>query len=1085
MARLILHSRYFKPGAPGRVNQIEYLINYIGTREGVEKLGEHWKKDPETKSQKEMIEKLLKDVPEIRDTHEWEDYAANPTKGNASEVISMGTEMVMTETGKVQNYVDYIANRPRVEKEGKEHGLFMQTDGNIDLAATAKMVSEHPGNVWTNVISLRREDAERLCYAHADAWRTLVRAHMAELAAAWKIPPQDFQWYAAFHNESHHPHIHMVCYSIGREGYLTQKGIEQAKSSLAKDIFAQDLSNTYVRQTKLRQELKEAADRYLHLAKELPGEAGDLSSEMEPLIAEIRRRLPDHGRMQYAYMPTEVKNLIDAAVDVLERNRKIAELYQLWYEQKCAVLATYRSTFPEKEPLRDNETFRSIKNEILKMAEKYQSQPFAPSQVGAVNDRLDEGDAEPVDGDKKPLRRSRAIASEDRAKQTLEAMLERLGQAHGEAEESSPAERADAPEPESKPTTTHWETLGEAWEREEAPPKTTRRKAEQRAQNRPKNQFHDFEQREYTSEQWVAIERRMRGMERPGDAELIAGGERSEERFEKDTDKQWDRERKVNQFHDFDQRNYDQEDWDAIEKVMLFRDNVERHEEAEAALEALAERKPGTRRRSGQEGDLPSLWSDEFKAARSAYRETDFSTAYQGFLSEHRLGNPLATMWLAQMTERGLGVERSESGAEALYDAASKGFLHVYEMCGALCEKTGLLEKEKKFAAYLANYLPFRIGKLHGRKEEYAEAAEWYQKSSTPYAMFGLGGLYERGQGVDRDPAKAFALYKAAADESIKKIRQQKRGTESETENTKEQQSGFPFAEYKVATMSSDPAEQEEYYQRAFAGFTELSQQKDADDLIFYRLGEMLRCGNGCEANLPAAVEMYEKAVEMHNKNAAYRLGMVCLDQDGGFFDPGRGLELLQIAAEDNEWGKPNPYAQYYLAKLYLSGEYVPEDRAAGMDYLRKAAEQGYATAEYRLGVELLYAEGAVSEQIAEGLMWLQKAAEQKNGYAMYLLAKTYIQGRLVPRDITLGMAYLQSAADEGMELATERLQRGVEDWLHDYAYQPPVLPGCVRMLGQLGRLFETQHPQHPLGGMDKKLRREMQQKKEAMGLRM
>lgn len=1349
MARLILHSRYFKSGAPGRTNQIEYLINYIGTREGVELMGEKWKKDPETKSQKEMIEKLLKDVPELKDTHEWEDYAANPTKGNASEVITMGTEMVMSETGKVQNYVDYIANRPRVDKEDKQHGLFTQTDGNIDLAATAKMVSEHPGNVWTNVISLRREDAERLCYANADAWRTLVRAHMADLAAAWKIPPQDFQWYAAFHNESHHPHIHMVCYSTGREGYLTKTGIEEAKSSLAKEIFAQDLQHTYVRQTELRQEIKAVADRYLQLAKELPGEAERLSGRLEPLIAEIHRRLPDHGRLQYAYMPAEVKNLIDAAVDVLEKNEKISELYQLWYEQKCAVLATYRSTFPDKEPLKDNETFRSIKNAVLHMAQEYDPtqvkmedlvkpgkesayvrqekkaraaleekiarilremqerntvkgelsdaetseeadetpETFAPSETGSE-------EADPA-GDRTLEAPVRDRKAESRSRENLENMLERLRQEHEIPEEMSPSEAVqDDPEPE-RPI--RWETAGEAWEREEkeqeektkraaaaktpvpeaAPADADQQlaKVDKAAQNYLLNQvaewlgepklwgdypepeagtlvnvgnrkvpelhsmgevmdalegisdarferylgkmadlgeskplqyhlkalwkisqkqetmedkIHDFDESEYTPEQMEAIERAMLGMARPEDRELLAKRHEGAGRRRKPGGGV-QRQQTQNTFNDFKHRKQSKEYWEAVERIMAGRSRPGDEEilegkghaleegpsDAEAAVEALAERDPAARA-AGRGGSLPNLWSQEFKAARSAYRKLDFPAAYQGFLAEHRSGNPLATMWLAQLTERGLGTERNEPEAETLYDKAVEGFLEVYKKCGT----SYIPEKEQDYAKYLQSYLPYRIGKLHARKEGYAEAAEWYQKSDTPYAKFGLGGLYERGQGVEKNRETAFALYKAAADMSAKKNAEKKaqkeylkaierrmegrsrpgdaKILESEGHALEDkQQNGFPFAEYKVAVMSEDPAEKEEYYQRAFVGFTELSEQEDADDLIFYRLGEMLRRGNGCEADLSAAVAMYEKAVEMHNKHAAYRLGMICLEKDGEFYDPDRGLELLRIAAEDSEWGKPNPdaqyqlakvylagelvmedrvagmdylraaadqnhamaqyrlgrelleaeeatvdqiaeglewlqkaveqenpYAQYYLAKLYLEGEIVPEDRVAGMGYLRAAADQGYDMAQYWLGKELAYADDAGEEQISEGLLWLQKSADQENCYALYLLAKTYIQGKLVPRDIELGMQYLQAAADQGMELAQERLRRGVEGWMHEY--QPPILPGCVRMLGQIGRIFETQRPGRGLTpGIDRKLLRELQEKKEAMGLRM
>ena len=368
MARLILHARYFAPNAKKREGRLSYLVKYYGTREGVEKLqAEEWKKNPVTEKQDELIQKLLDDIPEITDTHEWEDYKQNPNQGNASELIRWGAEHQM-QNGNPDIYLRYIAERPRVEKVG-DHGLFSQHDEEIDLGEVSKTVSEHPGNVWTMVFSLHRQDAERLSYNNAESWRTICRAKSGLIAKAIRIPEKDFRWYAAFHNEGHHPHIHMVAYSTGEEGYLTKLGIDDIKRAFAHEIFRMDLQQVYEQQTQLRNDLRQMAKEYLKKVHELPKTVAELQN-LIPVLTEINHRLPTKGKLKYGYMPRDVKNRVDEAVDRIEKNPKVAELYDLWYKQKCVIIQTYTNNFPPKEPLSENETFRDIKNAVLMAAKE-------------------------------------------------------------------------------------------------------------------------------------------------------------------------------------------------------------------------------------------------------------------------------------------------------------------------------------------------------------------------------------------------------------------------------------------------------------------------------------------------------------------------------------------------------------------------------------------------------------------------------------------------------------------------------------------------------------------------------------------
>ena len=371
MARLILHARYFAPNAKKRATRLSYLMKYYATREGVEKPNHKQENHfPASENQQETIRKMLEQVPELTDTHEYEDYTETPTVANASELITRGAEYLL-HIGKPDIYLQYIAERPRVEKIG-DHGLFTQTDEPIDLPKVAKAVSEHPGNVWTLVFSLRRPDAERLGYNNAESWRTLCRAKAGTIAQAMKIPGQDLQWYAAFHNEGHHPHIHMVAYSTGTEGYLTRYGIDDIKSAFAAEIFQLDLMEIYKEQTKLRNDLRQMADAYMRKLRDLPQSAGEFA-DLIPLLTEIHRRLPQKGKLKYGYMPKDVKNLVDEVVDRLAKHPKVAELYEFWYQQKCAIIATYTNNYPPKEPLSENEAFRPIKNAVLEVAKEMEN----------------------------------------------------------------------------------------------------------------------------------------------------------------------------------------------------------------------------------------------------------------------------------------------------------------------------------------------------------------------------------------------------------------------------------------------------------------------------------------------------------------------------------------------------------------------------------------------------------------------------------------------------------------------------------------------------------------------------------------
>lgn len=369
MAKLVTKFKYLKPyGRDGNRNRGGYA-KYIATREGVEKNDDSRKHAPATMSQKELIGKILKDFPDSRQMLEYEDYMGQPTIGNASEFITRALEDNAAYLMGKKTYADYIATRPRVERFGS-HGLFTDAGVEVNLSRVSKDLNKHSGNVWTVIISLRREDAERLGYNNGSRWRDMLRTQTEALAANLKIPMENLKWFAAFHNESHHPHVHLLAYSvIENEGYLTPKGVRNLRSAFARDIFAQDLLCIYEKQTMHRNTLKENSRKIMEETLKALEHGSGGNPRMEELLVTLNERLSrTSGKKVYGYLKADVKDIVDAITVELAEDERIKTLYNLWYEQKEAVIQTYTQELPKRIPLAENKEFKSIKNMIIQEA---------------------------------------------------------------------------------------------------------------------------------------------------------------------------------------------------------------------------------------------------------------------------------------------------------------------------------------------------------------------------------------------------------------------------------------------------------------------------------------------------------------------------------------------------------------------------------------------------------------------------------------------------------------------------------------------------------------------------------------------
>ena len=369
LSQIIVTSRYLKSGTQKSKNKRRNYTKYIATRETVEVRDQNTidRNDNATKNQKELIGDLLLDFPEAKRYLEYEDYTANPTVENASELISMIIERNADVIGNRQNFVGYMAMRPGVQKRGS-HGLFNEKDKPIILDRVANEIANHKGNVWSHVVSLRREDAVRLGYDNSEVWRELVKRHISDIAKAQRIPLCNLKWYAAFHDTTHHPHIHLLVYSTNpKQGFLTTKGIDQIRSAFANDIFHDNLQSIYQEQTISRDELKAVSKTEFENIVDNICQGNFDCPLLEELVRKLYSQLQNvKGKKVYGYLPPEVKETVNNIFSELAKDENVHQLYEKWCSLERLKCKTYTQKEKELPVLTDNKVFQPVRNMIIR-----------------------------------------------------------------------------------------------------------------------------------------------------------------------------------------------------------------------------------------------------------------------------------------------------------------------------------------------------------------------------------------------------------------------------------------------------------------------------------------------------------------------------------------------------------------------------------------------------------------------------------------------------------------------------------------------------------------------------------------------
>ena len=365
MAKLIFISPYMKGGRDSA--RLAHRTRYLATREGVQLLKDENTHLPATKKQQKYIQRLLRSFPEAKELPEHEDYANTPNRQTAFDLIEQIHEDFVEPMDSRENYLDYVANRPGVKSLG-EHGLWNADGKVVSLENAIAEVAQHQGNVWTPIISLSRENAERLGYTDLENWQALINASITDIAKGYKIHPDHLRWYAALHEKEKHLHVHMVIFSTDpKEGFLTKQGIRSIKSALVSTIYRNDRLHIYEKKDHQRSILQQEAEEQM---ASLIGQmsTGTLQNgKLELLVTDLAKRLQEvSGKKVYGYLPPRVKRIVDEIVDELSKDKRVAAAYALWQDLREQLCIDYNQTLPQRVPLSQQKEFKTVRNMVIR-----------------------------------------------------------------------------------------------------------------------------------------------------------------------------------------------------------------------------------------------------------------------------------------------------------------------------------------------------------------------------------------------------------------------------------------------------------------------------------------------------------------------------------------------------------------------------------------------------------------------------------------------------------------------------------------------------------------------------------------------
>lgn len=978
MAKLVTKFKFIKPG-----KKAGGYLKYIATREGVDKIDDSKKYLPASKKQKDLIEKILRDFPDAKDMHEYDDYRRTMTVGDASEFITRALEDNAQEMMTGKTYADYIATRPRAQRFGS-HGLFTDDGVSVNLSEVSEELNQHQGNVWTAILSLRREDAARLGFDDGYRWRDMLRTQTAALSENLKIPMENLRWFAAFHDESHHPHVHLIAYSVNpNEGYLTKQGVNNLRSSFAKDIFAQELLCVYEQQTEHRDALKSESRK---LMAEMIGKINSGTYDnpaVENMLVKLADRLSKTGSKKvYGYLKADVKDLIDAIVDEIGKDERLDSLYELWYQKREEVIQTYTKERHKRIPLSQNKEFKSIKNAVIQEA------------MNIIADRI-------------PIEDAEEQPDPDLEAAEMDMDFERMPD---EPTEQDAHDTSNFYGDGRKKKQTWW---------------TDEYKQARKCLYGIKDIPPDFE-KALTLMLAEAVKGNGFAMHDLGKMYLSGlGCEKNEEQAQ-----EWF----AKAYHAFiaEESKVKKKDYlqYRIGKLFSFGYGVEQDYRKAAAWyeKAVTEDNPFAAYALG------SL----YRRGQGVEQDDEKAYALYHMAAEHgEKPNAYAAYELGRMCKDGIGTKIDKTASDAWYRQAYQGFLMI----------------EQNMAD---DKLYYRLGQMNltgtGTEKDLTKAKDYFEKAAAldnADALYGLGKLYLNRDFAGADTQKAMDYLTAAAEK------------------------GHSYAQYTLGKLflTEEKDTQSAYY--ALYWLEESAKQDNTDAQCL--LGKVFLRGEVTDQDIDRAAELLKKAIANGSAYAAYLLGKEYLDGAVLLQDVPEAIRLLTLSAD-----KGFTPAEYLLGKIYYRGEVFPQDIPKALAYLERAAENENPYAAYLAG-KIFLTEDAVRD-VQKAIRLLKIAAAQENDYAEYQLGKLYLYGKDVPQDYEEAIRWLTASAEHGNQYAGQLLHsiRNNRNW--------SAAMGAFRLLHHISRIIQNRLEDERRGKdgahIDRKLRRRIQDKNEALGIK-
>lgn len=1036
-ARFILNTRYFSIAKPGEQvsdyklsgEHVKRLVLYCGTRETVslEVKSENMSLSA-TLKQQQTIDGLLKELQngnenEGKETFEYKDYLEALTRQNASELISRLSEIILyggnaKSIDEVENLVDYAANRPGVVRVG-EHGLFSSFP-NVDLDKAAEEISTHEGNIWTHILSLRREDADKLGYDSQQPWRDLVMSHIDDIAEAHEIKVENLRWYAAMHNTGHHPHIHLFVYSadpVNNEGFFNEKknkSISNLKSAFANDIFKDDPYFTYAKEqkTESRNELRKQSEKLL--GELVNGKNAGFSDEKIELLSnkmnELADSLPSKGKPVYGFLPKEQKALVDEIQKIfVYDNPLLSQLYQNWCAEQNNIVRLYINEPKFDYPIENNKTFIKIKNDIIKAAEKLRDGISKNTDFECVsqNNKITNEKTDTNTITNEEAKNQKEIEIIDWGEQYINHYYE--------------FDKNDAPKTQKKYYTMkemlrdYPDLIYYSDEPQVYTPEHKNFNLIYQSENEQIQKFkslrilaNDFDTRngeicrkladcyrygngcnKDISEalMWygIAVDKFSDSMSAYRLAELYYYGA---DDIETDT----------NLANHYFKTAYIQ-----------FRDEI-KNSQYFYALENNSENLDFYQKVDWEDAYKEYLIGRMYMNGQGI--EQDYNKAYYSFKLSATNGHAHANYYIGNMYYYGLGVEQSFEKAMDYYYRAheNKDMYATYRLAKMYLKGEGVSVDYKKTEelllkcsdrVILANYDLARIYKENPNSFDVsAETIQKYYKAALeglleqdkhdPFTEMRIGSMYLNGKGTDINIESAISWFDKAS------------------------LSGNPDAAYQLTYIYTsdkynfnDTEKANEYYKIALEGY-EKSENDNENSTAEYRLGSIYLKALGTEQNIGKAITWFIKSMQNGNSDAAYKLAQIFSSEEYGFFDEEKANIFYKYAADTG-----HAYANYYLAKQ----EFENNNINTAVEHFEKAAEGNISHAWYKLGQ--IYSNetseffnGAKAQACYANAIkqYISDYSNNPDDFTAYRIASMYIHGQGTPINIPEAISWFEKS---------------------------------------------------------------------------